>query len=368
MALREAPPEPLDFEALAAIFDDDGDHDYQDSEEPAAPPIATPSRSATPTGSVQLYDVAQAESLADSCDCADTEVRRRLTKLGEEMIGRGGFRKFCPVPTDVSGLAADLKARFPNFDQVIDWVENHLLLSTLNGRVYFPPLLLVGPPGVGKTLFASSLAGLIGTSYREVHFETAQSNSGLSGSAEYWYNSKPGEIFDVLVRGRYINPLVMVDEIDKTGGGGVYDPHGSLYQLLEQDCARRFRDLSVTKVTLDASKILWVLTANDETVLPEPLLSRMTAMRVESPEPAQAVAIARQIYSGILVSMNLKEEFESELADPVAEQLASRAPREMRNLLVTALARAVRAGRRTVEPEDIVPTSQPSQRRMGFVQ
>ena len=215
----------------------------------------------------QLYDVNEVIPLKDFKDNGDEYVQRRVKALAKEMVDLGGVRYYSAVPEDIGALADDLRARFPNFVHVVNWLEDHLILSTLNRRVYFPPLLLVGPPGVGKTYFSKALAKLLKTSYLEVHFESAQSSSQLSGSSDFWSNSQQGELFNLLVRGKHFNPLVMVDELDKSGGDGRFDPMTSLYQLLERETACSFRDESMRRVALNASGVMWMLTANDDSNL-----------------------------------------------------------------------------------------------------
>ena len=90
----------------------------------------------------------------------------------------------------------------------------------------------------------------------------------LTGASAQWQNARPGKIAQALIEGEYANPVVVLDEIDKSGGDHRYDPMGALYTLLERDTAASFKDEFID-VDMDASHILWIATANDDSAIPE---------------------------------------------------------------------------------------------------
>jgi len=94
----------------------------------------------------------------------------------------------------------------------------------------------------------------------------------LSGASSQWKGARPGKIFETLVDGAYANPVMVVDEIDKARGEHAYDPLGALYGLLEHDTAGTFTD-EFAEVSIDASQVIWVATANDDRAIPEPILT-----------------------------------------------------------------------------------------------
>ena len=85
----------------------------------------------------------------------------------------------------------------------------------------------------------------------------------LTGASAQWHNARPGKVAQTLIEGEYANPVVVLDEVDKSGGDHRYDPMGALYSLLERDTAASFKDEFID-VDMDASHILWIATANDE--------------------------------------------------------------------------------------------------------
>jgi ATP-dependent Lon protease len=125
---------------------------------------------------------------------------------------------------------------------------------------------------------------------------------------------------------------------------------GALYSLLEPDTASHFKDEFID-VDMDASHILWVATANDESVIPEPILNRMNVYSIERPDAEGSRRIALAVYREILDAHNWP--FPAEPSESVIDRLASVPPRDMRKLLLHAFGTAQLAGRDCLVPEDI---------------
>jgi len=99
------------------------------------------------------------------------------------------------------------------------------------------PMLLLGPPGIGKTHFAREIAQLLGTGLGFISMSSLTAGWVLSGASSQWKGARPGKVFETLVDGAYANPVMVVDEIDKARAEHAYDPLGALYSLLEHDTA-----------------------------------------------------------------------------------------------------------------------------------
>ncbi len=304
------------------------------------------------------------------------DVERRLDKLPpkeheslrstyERMIEKGPER-FQVKP---SGLPVmdHLYDDLPNFAEVLDDVRRQLALcEDSRDALEITPLLLLGPPGVGKTHFARALAQLLGTGMGFVSMSSMTAGWVLSGASSQWKGARPGKVFETLVDGQYANPVMVVDEIDKAGGEHAYDPLGALYSLLEHDTAQSFVD-EFAEVAIDASQLVWVATANDARAIPEPILNRMNVYEVRSPDREAARRIAAKLYHGIRAEHDWGRRFEPEPRADVLERVAELAPREMRRAWMTAFGNARLAHRDQVRCADL-PDASHKRTAIGFVQ
>ena len=225
------------------------------------------------------------------------------------------------------------------------------------------PILLLGGPGVGKTHFAKRLARVMQTDCELISMNALSAGFVITGSSASWRGAKCGKVAERLVRGQYANPVVVLDEVEKASGSSQSDPLAALYQLLEPETSRAFRDEFID-VEIDASQIFWVLTANSTEGIPAPLLNRMAVYEVPAPTPEQAAGIAQRMYGALLVELNLS--FDARLPDSVLDKLAPVAPRDLRKTLLDSLGYAVADGRAHVTAGDVRLRGVPGRARIGF--
>ncbi len=309
-----------------------------------------------------VYRLDEVEKRLDKLPARDHETLRATY---ERMLEKGGER-FQVKP---GGLPAmdHLYGELPNFHEVLDDVKRQLALcQDSRDALEMTPMLLLGPPGIGKTHFARALAHLLGTGLGFISMSSLTAGWVLSGASSQWKGARPGKVFETLVDGAYANPVMVVDEIDKARAEHAYDPLGALYSLLEHDTAGTFTD-EFAEVAIDASQLIWVATANDERAIPEPILNRMNVFEVEAPDADAARAIALRLYQQIRCSHDWGRRFDEQPSEAVLEQLAGMAPREMRRAWMTGFGNARLAGRDAIDSADL-PGNGPRRTPIGFMQ
>ena len=306
-----------------------------------------------------VYDLSEVQGALDRSKGRSPE----LEAFYERMLDTGPER-FVTTPSSTDALSP-LIEECPNFGEVLDDLTRYLGLAHAGDAGFnVMPLLLLGDPGVGKTHFAKRLAKVMQTECELISMNALSAGFVITGSSASWKGAKCGKVAERLVRGQYANPVVVLDEVEKATGSTQSDPLAALYQLLEPETSRAFRDEFID-VEIDASQIFWVLTANSTDGIPAPLLNRMAVYEVPAPTLEQAAGIAQRIYAGLLRELKLSK-FAPRLEDSALDKLASISPRDLRKTLLDSLGYAVAAGRNEVSADDIHIKHATGKSRIGF--
>lgn len=214
---------------------------------------------------------------------------------------RGGVR-LARVTTEhqADELAAALHAEYPWMGPATEAVWHGMRRSVREGDIglRLPPLLLDGPPGIGKSAWARSLAGLIRVPNMVYEATVENASFGLVGAQRNWGNSNPGRLLNTILTTRVGNPVVVIDEVEKSGRaesnkGQAYSLSDALLPLLEPLSAASW-SCPYFEIRFDMSYVIWVMTSNNAFILSEPLLSRCPPIRLQGITTAELVGFARR--------------------------------------------------------------------------
>jgi ATP-dependent Lon protease len=286
-----------------------------------------------------VVTIADREQMEKKLKTAKQHGYRRLQSALERLRDSGTERHLAQVEQDSLSRLNGLETRFPNLAEVITHFRRHLSLCMLSEQhvLRMDPLLLVGGAGLGKTKLVQEIAKALSAEFYLVNCAATTAGFTLSGLDASWAEGRPGRIFEALCTGRTANPLILLDEIDKMRGDARYDAYGPLYTLLEPTTAKRFIDECLT-LELDCSHIIWIATANNAEIMPDPILSRVTRIDVRPPTGQEMRAIASSVYRDLLESEPWASAFAERLSDDVLSEIASLAPRVLRRTLLDAAA------------------------------
>jgi ATP-dependent Lon protease len=189
----------------------------------------------------------------------------------------------------------------------------------------------------------------------------------LCGAASYWSNSTQGKLFDLLVKSPTANPVMLIDEIDKSHGDRMmHDPVSALYSLLEEGSAKNWCDLSIP-LKMDTTGVVWLMTANNADKLEAPILSRMTRIDVKAPTAEQSLVITKNIYRSVIARFQ-GFNFEPELDDQLAKMLSEIPPRKIKSSIEDALATAIiNDSHKLVESDFVFEKKDAEKRSIGFM-
>lgn len=211
--------------------------------------------------------------------------------LAQPEIGRRDYRRLCQA--------------FPHFLPVLELVRDRFAFARLTGKPFLiPPILLGGDPGIGKTRFSQELAKALGTDMHRMPFDNSRNGASLLGSDKHWGNTTYGSVFEMVVLGQYANPVILLDEIDKASRRQEGDAVASLHSLLEPVTSSHVRDISLD-FEFNASRVVWIATANELDRIPSSLRSRFQEFWIEQPNGAQALQMAEVIAQEVHQEMDL---------------------------------------------------------------
>ncbi|KAL9433986.1 hypothetical protein AB3S75_028760 [Citrus x aurantiifolia] len=298
---------------------------------------------------------------------------RRLKKMQPQQPGYTSSRVYLELIADLPWEKAseeidlDLKAAKERLDsdhyglvRVKQRIIEYLAVRKLKPDARGPVLCFVGPPGVGKTSLASSIASALGRKFIRISLGGVKDEADIRGHRRTYIGSMPGRLIDGLKRVGVCNPVMLLDEIDKTGSDVRGDPASALLEVLDPEQNKTFND-HYLNVPFDLSKVIFVATANRAQPIPPPLLDRMEVIELPGYTPEEKLRIAMQhLIPRVLDQHGLGSEF-LQIPEAMVKLVIQRYTREagVRNLErnLAALARAAAVKVAEQEQEQALPSS-----------
>lgn len=267
---------------------------------------------------------------------------------------RGAARSLLFGSQAMRDRLAEVRLACPTFATVIDLIDRAVALSMISeAAISVPPLLLLGPPGVGKTHASKAIAGALGTA---VHAFACSTNSDaqqlIVGHPTSWRGSRMSVVNEALTCGNTAQPVIVLDEIDKFDSHRDEQPYSVLLNILERENSRALHD-EYLRIPFNLSEAIVIATANDAGRLPGFIQDRLVMFEIAAPSGDDLLAITRLIVRAAL------EEARGVITlpgDEVIARLARANPRRITRVARLALGYAAAAGRRQLTVADVEAT------------
>ena len=185
-------------------------------------------------------------------------------------------------------------------EKIKERIIEYIAVNKLSKENKSPILCLVGPPGVGKTTLAFSIAKALNKNFVKISVGGVSDESEIVGHRRTYVGAEPGRIINTMIKAKSSNPLFLIDEIDKMTKGYNGDPESAMLEVLDREQNKYFKD-NFLEEEYDLSDVMFVLTANDINAIPYPLLDRLEIIELSSYTKFEKLHIVRNLMQDKLI-------------------------------------------------------------------